>query len=88
MKKILGLFNIKKWIDGVVFQKVAAKGAKYAVAAVLALLASDKVAPAIAKAKPVLDSMGINPEQVAVVGVTALVGAILNWLKNGPLKAE
>lgn len=88
LDKLKNLLNFRKWFDEVVFSKVAAKGLKYATAAAVALLASDKVAPTIAKAKPLLDQMGINPEQVAVVGVTALFGALLNWLKAGPLKPE
>lgn len=82
MEKLKKLLNVKAWFEGVIFQKVAAKATKFAVAATLALLASEKVAPAIASAKPLLDQAGINPEQVAIVGVTALIGALLNWSKR------
>lgn len=88
LTKLKNLFNVKKWLEGVLFTKVAAKAGKYAAAAVAALFAAPKVAEGLAKVKPILDDAGIDPEKAATVIVMAAISALLNWLKHGPLKAE
>lgn len=86
MSKILNLFNPKKWIQGVIFKKVAAKAGKYAATAAAAIIAVPTVSEALGKAAPFLSEAGIDVEKVLVVGLMAAIGALLNWLKHGPLK--
>lgn len=86
LEKIKNLFSPKAWVRDVLFSKVAAKAGKYAAAAVVAVLASPKVAEGLAKAQPLLDQAGINVKEASIVLLTAAIGALLNWLKNGPLK--
>lgn len=88
LEKIKNLFNPKAWVRDVLFSKVAAKAGKYATAAVVAILASPKVAEGLAKFQPLLDQAGINVKEAAIVFVTAAIGALLNWVKNGPLRSE
>lgn len=82
MDKIKKLFNVKGWFEGVIFTKVLSKATKAAVAATLALLASDKAVAVIGKARPFLDEAGIEPEKVVVVAVTAIVAGLFNWAKR------
>lgn len=80
--RIKELLNPKKFLDGIIISKVAAKAIKFGTAAVLGLLAGPKVAPFLVSAKPILDEMGIDPQKVAMVGVAALVGAVINYAKR------
>lgn len=83
-KKIRNLFNVKAWIENVIYKKVVGKGVKGAVSAVLGLFGS---ALFISKVKPVLDSLGIQIDQVQLtagltVFFTGAAAALMNWVKH------
>jgi phage shock protein PspC (stress-responsive transcriptional regulator) len=80
MKKILALFNVKKWLETFVTKFLASKAAKHAASTLAGVIAG-----LVAKYK--LDQYGVQVDVPAlteslIVGFGALAGAIMNWAQK------
>lgn len=80
LEKLKKLLNLKAWFDDVLYSKVVTKGTKMAAVAILALLASPKVAAVL----PQLSAFGVDvkPEVMATAVSAFVIGALLNWSKR------
>lgn len=84
LKKIVGLLNVKAWLEGVLVSKLIAKGVKGASAALLGVLTSPYF---VAKVQPILETLGVSIDQntlqaSVVVLLTGVTASVMNWIKT------
>ena len=88
MKKLLNLFNPKKWAEGFVLKYFAGNGARVAAGCVVGILASPKVAEFLLRFGLDVNLNYEVFENAIAVLLAAIVGGLANTAKHGPLKPE
>jgi hypothetical protein len=87
-EKLKNLVNPMKWAQGFLINKFAKRIAQFGAAAVVTILSNQHLAEALAS-YGVSSKFNVDQKVLAdaiSVGIVALMGAIFNMAKHGPLK--